>query len=281
MSKKILVTGGSGKTGAQIAKRLFEQGHEPIVASRSGTKPFAEAVTIKFDWLDETTYAAALNGVEAVYMVSPDQVPEPSPIMSNFIDIAKKLNVKRFVLLSSSLISKDGPLMGGVHQKLAEDGEVEWCVLRPSWFMQNFTKQQHLPTIKDEGKIYSATDNGKIPFIDSDDIAESAVFALTVEKSYNNDLILTGPEALSYGQAADIISSAIGKPVSHEKYTADEMTQRFQNSGLGKDYAEMLSGLDVAIKGGLEDRITDSVLKLTGRAPISLEEFVKKNVSVW
>lgn len=281
MSRKILVTGGSGNTGAQVAKRLFERGHEPIVASRSETKPFTDAVTVKFDWLDENTYSNALIGVEAVYLVAPAQVADPFPIMAKFIDIAKKLGVKRFVLLSASLIAKGGPAMGKVHQKLAEDGDVEWCVLRPSWFMQNFSKQQHLPTIKDEGKIYAATDDGKIAFIDSDDIAEVAVHALTVEKSYNNDFILTGPEALSYGQAADIIASAINKPVSHEKYTVDEMTQRWQGFGFDIDYAQMLSGMDAAIKTGLENRTTDSVFKLTGKVPTSLEEFVQKNAGVW
>lgn len=281
MGKKILVTGGAGNTGAQVAKRLFEKSHRPIVASRSETKPFMEAVTVKFDWLDESTYADALNGVEAVYLVAPAQVADPFPIMAKFIDIAKQLDVKRFVLLSASLIAKGGPAMGQVHQKLAEDDDVEWCVLRPSWFMQNFSKQQHLATIKDEGKIYAATEDGKIPFIDSDDIAEVAVCALIAEESYNDDFILTGPEALSYGQAAEIIANVINKPVAHEKYTVDEMTQRWQSFGFDLDYAQMLSGMDGAIKSGLENRTTDSVQKLTGKAPTNLKEFAQKNAAVW
>ncbi|PCI88247.1 MAG: ergot alkaloid biosynthesis protein [Hyphomicrobiales bacterium] len=281
MSEKILVTGGTGNTGAQVVKRLYEMGHEPIVASRSGAKTLEDVEAVKFDWLDKNTYAKALEGIEAVYLVAPALVAEPGSIMSDFINIAKKANVKRFVLLSASLIDCGGPAMGQVHQKLAEDKQIEWCVLRPSWFMQNFSKQQHLATIKDEGKIYAATEDGKIAFIDADDIAEVAAFALTVENSFNDDLILTGPEALSYGQAADIISSAIDKPVSHIKLTVEELTQRWQSFGLDEGYAQMLSGMDGVIKDGVEDRTTNSVLNITGKPPRSLAQFVQQNMGVW
>ncbi|MBL1421822.1 MAG: ergot alkaloid biosynthesis protein [Alphaproteobacteria bacterium] len=281
MSKKILVTGGTGNTGAQVAKRLYEMGHKPIVASRSDKKFIADMEIVKFDWLDENTYNHALKGVEAVYLVAPSGVADPVSILSNFIDIAKKLDVRRFVLLSASLLECGGPAMGKVHQKLAKDKDLEWCVLRPSWFMQNFSKQQHLSTIRDEGKIYAATDDGKIPFIDADDIAEVAVHALTITNSYNDDFILTGPRALSYGQAAEIISEAIDKPVSHKKLTVEQLTQRWQGFGLDLDYAKMLSEMDTVIKDGVEDRTTDSVLNITGKPPISLEAFVLKNIGVW
>lgn len=281
MNKKILVTGGTGNTGALVAKKLYDMGYEPIVASRSGTTSITGVESVKFDWLDEKTYAAALEGINAVYLVAPALVAEPSAIMSNFIDVAKKASVKRFVLLSASLIDCGGPAMGQIHKKLAEDKQIEWCVLRPSWFMQNFSKQQHLPTIRDEGKIYAATDDGKIAFIDVNDIAKVAAFALTIENSYNDDFILTGPEALSYGQAAEIISNAIDKPVSHIKLTIEELTQRWQGFGLDEDYAKMLSAMDAVIKNGAENRTTNSVLDITGTPALSLAQFVQQNVDVW
>ena len=46
--------------------------------------------------------------------------------------------VRRLVLLSSYLIERDGGMIGGV-QDWPADNAPEWAILRPSWFMQNFS----------------------------------------------------------------------------------------------------------------------------------------------
>lgn len=56
--------------------------------------------------------------------------------------------------------------------------------------MQNFSQQQHLTTIRDERAIYSATGEGRIPFIDAEDIAAVAAAALTQSHTPNGDAIL-------------------------------------------------------------------------------------------
>ncbi|HEV2604757.1 MAG TPA: ergot alkaloid biosynthesis protein, partial [Microvirga sp.] len=63
------------------------------------------------------------------------------------------------------------PMMGEVHAWLATNAP-EWAVLRPSWFMQNFSEGPHGRTIREESAIYSATDTGRVGFISADDIAE-------------------------------------------------------------------------------------------------------------
>lgn len=70
--------------------------------------------------------------------------------------MALSSGVRRFVLLSASSLEAGGPMMGQVHAYL-QSMAPEWAVLRPSWFMQNFSEQQRLATIRDEGAIYSAT----------------------------------------------------------------------------------------------------------------------------
>lgn len=48
--------------------------------------------------------------------------------------------------------------------------------------------------------LYSATGNGKAPFVSADDIAAVAYHALTDEKSHNTDYLVLGPELLSYDE---------------------------------------------------------------------------------
>ncbi|MEO0439915.1 MAG: ergot alkaloid biosynthesis protein [Pseudomonadota bacterium] len=276
MRNKILVTGGTGKTGSRLARQLIASGHRPLVATRNPEGPDQ----IRFDWSDPNSYAAALDAVRAIYLVAPANVPEPLAAMQPFIDRAIASGVERFVLLSASSLEEGGPMMGAVHRYL-HDHAPGWVVLRPTWFMQNFSEQQHLPTIRDEHAIYSATGDGRVPFIDADDIAAVAAAALTDPAIPNGDAILTGPESLSYDEVAEVLSDALGFTIIHHKLSEEDLTGRIQSGGLSKSYAELLAAMDTAIAAGGEDRLTDSVFGLTGKTPRDLTGFVARNIERW
>ena len=278
MSDTILVTGGTGKTGGRLIRRLIEQGFTARCASRSG-KTQARVESVTFDWYDAQGHGAALANVQRVYLVAPVGSNNPIEVMQPFIERAIAQGVRRFVLLSSSAIEEGGPAMGLVHALLHRIAP-EWAVLRPSWFMENFA-ESHLATIRDHDAIYSATDDGLVPFVAADDIAEVAFRALTNNEAANNDLVITGPKALSYDEAAVTIGMARGRPVRHVRLSGEELTARFESFGVAHDYAAMLAGLDRAIAGGAEARTTSVVAQLTGRVPMSLEDFAARNAAVW
>ena len=198
----ILLLGGTGRTSTRIAKLLDGAGTACIRASRSSND-------CKFDWLDESTYVNPFNrnaDIAAVYLVAPAVTDSFTP-MKNFIDFARSKGVTRFVLLSASIIEKGGPAYGKVHEYLADMGEkegLEWAVLRPTWMMENFSELQHLKTIKEEGKIFSAAEDGKIPWVSVRDIAKVAYYALIEKDAMNNDFVLLGPELLSYDDAGHL-----------------------------------------------------------------------------
>lgn len=279
MSSIVLVTGGTGKTGQRLIRRLGEEGWAARCASRSGGAPTG-VEGVKFDWHDSQGHDAALAGVERVYLVAPVGSNEPLTVMEPFIERAIVRGVRRFVLLSSSSIEEGGPVMGTVHAFLHRRAP-EWAVLRPSWFMENFSMGQHLTTIRDHDSIYSATDNGSVPFIAVDDIAEVALRALIDVRAANDELLITGPAALTYDQAAAIIGAARGRPVRHVRLTDKESIARFEAIGIPHDYAVMLTGLDRAIAQGAEARTTSVVADVTGRAALTLESFAARNAKVW
>jgi uncharacterized protein YbjT (DUF2867 family) len=142
--------------------------------------------------------------------------------------------------------------------------------------MQNFSDGLHARAIREEGAIYSATGAGRIGFVSADDIAAAAVVALTAELPLNADVLLTGPEALSYGEVATLLSELLPRPVRHVHLETAELTQRFLVQGLPRDYAETLSRLDESLRAGVEDRTTDGVASLTGRAPTSFRDFARQ-----
>ncbi|MBB6123671.1 ergot alkaloid biosynthesis protein [Sphingobium subterraneum] len=279
MSDKVLVIGGTGKTGAPLVHRLIEAGIPVRSATRSGTAP-AGAEGIAFDWFNANTFQSALEGVSAVYVVAPVGHNSPVDIVAPFIDQAIAGGTRRFALLSSSLLEEGGPAMGQIHTVLKERAP-EWSVLRPSWFMQNFINEPHLSSICKEDSIYSATEEGQVPFIAVEDIAEVAFHALTSDTPLGQDLLLTGGNLLTYGDVADIIGKARGKPVQHVRLTVEQLASWHQKNGLGADYAMMLAGLDGLIASGAEARTTTVISEISGREPVAFAAFADQNADVW
>lgn len=275
MSDRVLVIGGKGTTGQRVARRLEATGAKVAIGTRRPTDPRDRS----FDWADPAS-VAAFDGCSAAYVVAPTDRTDHLDVMRPLLEGAMARDVRRFVLLSSSLLERGGPMMGAVHDWLA-DSAPEWAVLRPSWFMQNFSEGPHARTIREEDAIYSATGGARVGFIDAEDIAAAAVACLTSSEPLNDDRILTGPEALSYEDAAGILSEVTGRTIRHVALSTRHMTLRFEEQGLPPDYAGILAGLDETIGTGVEDRTTDGVARLTGNAPRSFQAFATDNIASW
>ncbi|MCM3920407.1 NAD(P)H-binding protein [Frankia sp. AiPs1] len=263
-----LVIGATGTTGSRTAAQLTAAGHRVKAASRqaTGVAGVAGVEPVPFDWYDPASHPAALDGVDRVYLIPPVGDSDPAPIMLPFLRQARTAGVHRAVLLSSSAIPEGGPAVGTVHRALP-DLFAQWAVLRPSWFMQNFTgTHAHARSIRDEGIIWTATDIGRVGFVDAEDIAAVAVRALTDEQAPNTDLVLTGPETLGHDDIAAIITEVTGRCVVHRRLSYQQLRDRL-TAQVPVEFAAMLAGMDRAIAAGAEDRITDTVHRLTGRPP--------------
>ncbi|MCQ9129221.1 NmrA family NAD(P)-binding protein [Streptomyces hilarionis] len=258
-----LVIGATGTTGSRTTAQLVAAGHRVRAASRHAA-PVPGAEPVVFDWYDPATHADALEGADRMYVIPPVGDTGPAVVMEPFLRRARALGVRRAVLLSSSAVPEGGAGVGAVHQTLPDLFE-QWAVLRPSWFMQNFTgTHMHADSIREDGTIWSATADGRVGFVDAEDIAAAAVHALTDEHAPGTDLVLTGPETLSYDDIAEIATEVTGRPVVHRRVSHEEMRDRFERL-MPSEFASMLAAMDHAIAQGAEDRVTDTVQRLTGR----------------
>ncbi|MFF8034816.1 NAD(P)H-binding protein [Streptomyces sp. NPDC016626] len=263
----VLVIGATGTTGSRTAARLLAAGHRVRAAGRRGAAlPGAEAA--RFDWYDPATHDDALTGTDRVYLVPPVGDPDPAAVMLPFLERARTLGLRRAVLLSSSAVPEGGPAVGAVHRALPTVFD-EWAVLRPSWFMQNFTGAHlHATTIRKTGTFATATGEGRVAYVDADDIAAVAVRALTDDHAPNRDLVLTGPQALTHDDIATALTEVTGRPVTHQRLTVAEVRDRLTGqAGVPPEFATLLADMDHAIANGAEDRTTDTVHRLTGRPP--------------
>ncbi|KAF8651585.1 hypothetical protein AX16_004701 [Volvariella volvacea WC 439] len=285
----ILVTGGTGNTGSRLSKLLHQAGHDVLVASRSGNSSSPGIHGVKFDWFDPSTHLnpftetakLGISPVDRIYMVAP-MAMNMLECMQPVIDLAIEKGVKRFVLLSSLSIQSGGPAMGQVHEYLArKELKLEWAVLRPTWFFENF-RLRWLHTIRDDNSIPSTAGDGRAAFIAADDIAEAAVKALTVEPSPNTEWVITGPEFLTFDEVAKILSDALGRKVTHVRHTHEEHVAFYLALGLPNDYAETLSGLEELIAIGLEEstaKAMPSEQVYIGKRKI--RDWINENKAVW
>ncbi|MFZ3565639.1 NAD(P)H-binding protein [Streptomyces sp. BH097] len=275
-SATTLVIGATGTTGSRVVAHLTAGGHRARAASRRAT-PVPGTEPVAFDWYDPATHDAALDGVDRVHLVPPVGDFDPAAVMLPFLRRARAAGVHRAVLLSASAVPEGGPAVGMVHQELPELFD-NWAVLRPSWFMQNFTgSHAHAASIREEGVIRTATESGRVGFVDAEDIAAVAVRALTDEVAPNTDLVLTGPEALSYDDIARLVTEATGRPVVHQRLSYEQLRDRFATqTPIQGEFAAMLAGMDRAIAEGAEDRTTDTVQRVTGRAPRSFRAHLEQ-----
>ncbi|QKV90679.1 NAD(P)H-binding protein [Streptomyces sp. NA02950] len=273
----ILVIGATGTTGSRTTAQLVAAGHRVKAAGRRGA-PLPGAEPVHFDWYDPTTFAAALSGADRLYLIPPLGDPAPATVMLPFLRQARAVGVHRAVLLSSSAIPEGGPAVGTVHQALPGLFD-QWAVLRPSWFMQNFTSTHaHADSIRAYGVIRTAAGNGRVGFVDADDIAAVAARALTDDQAPNAGLVLTGPEALGHDDIADILTQVSGRPVVHRHLTYEQMRDHLA-AKMPLEFAAMLAGMDRAIAEGAEDRTTDTVQRLTGRPPHSFRVVAERELA--
>ncbi|MET9924137.1 NAD(P)H-binding protein [Streptomyces sp. NPDC006320] len=260
----VLVIGGTGKTGRRVVARLREMGVETRAASRSGET--------RFDWEDPTTWAPALEGAEAVYIVPLDTEPSPTPA---FVEQAVAAGVRRLVLLSARGVDVPGyfgsPLLdGGPHLKGEEavrSSGLAWTILRPGWFIQNFTEGVFLDAVRD-GELALPVGDGQAAYIDTDDIAAVAVAALTEDGHDGEVYELSGPRALGIADVLDEIAKARGGAPA--VYVAAEETA-FRDELIAQGMAEVEAKLWTAaldpIRTSREAPLKDGVRRALGRPP--------------
>ncbi|CAG8949661.1 hypothetical protein HYFRA_00003979 [Hymenoscyphus fraxineus] len=288
----ILLLGGTGKISSRIAPLLSEANYSVLQASRSGkaSPNIPNCTGVKFDWDDEKTYdspfSSGSNKISAVFLVAPPFI-DALPPMKSFIERAKSHGVSRFVLLSASILEVgDGPAMGEVAGYVKGLG-TEWAVLRPSWFMEDFSEMQHVVSIRDNSQIITAAGDGKLPFVSADDIAAVAFHALTDEKAHNTDHLILGPDLWTYGEVAGLLSKFLNRTVTHVSISEQELAGAMKGFGIESRYADMLAELDTFVKEGREELIFEKgkgvVEDITGKKARGLEEYVKDCIErkVW
>ena len=270
-----LVLGGTGKTGRRVVERLEARGVPVRVGSRSADPPF--------DWEDEATWAPALQNVGSAYVsYYPDlAVPSSVAAVRSFADVATRSGVRRLVLLSGRG-EPENERAERVVREVSEKAGAEWTILRSTWFMQNFSEDYMLEHVL-SGEIRLPAGDVPTPFLDTDDIAEVAVAALTDEGHAGQLYELTGPRSLTFAEAAAEIASAAGREVRYVPVSLEEHAAEAAEQGVPAEVVELLTYLFSEVVDGRNASTTDGVRRALGREPRDFADYAREAAAtgVW
>ncbi|MEQ8217872.1 MAG: NAD(P)H-binding protein [Arenibacter sp.] len=268
----ILVIGGTGKTGRKVVNRLSAAGHKVRVGSRSASPAF--------DWEQPETWSQSLKGMDKVYITfQPDlAVPGALEAIEELIRKAKQSEVKKVVLLSGK-----GEREAELCEQVVIHSGLDYTIVRASWFNQNFSESFFLEPIL-EGFVALPQAEVKVPYVDTDDIADVAVAALLNEEHNGQIYQLTGPRQLTFREVIREISDATGRDIAFTPIALPAYTQVMKQQGVPADFVWLIEYLFSEVLGNPNNaEITHDIEKVLGRKPKDFSDYVKETVAkgVW
>lgn len=279
--KTILVTGATGKIGAEVVQQLQAQGHAVRAATR---KPPADAQGgveyARFDFAEPDTFAPALRDVSRVFLMRPPDITDTKRYINPFIAAAKEAGVEQIVFMSLLGVEKNRVVPHRAVEDYLREAGVPWTFLRPSFFMQNLSTT-HRDDIRLHNDIFVPAGHGKTSFIDARDIAAVAAKTLTEDGHAYKAYPLSGNESLDYDEIAAIFSDVLGRKIVYPNPSILQFIRRWRLRKESWSFIFVMVGIYTVARLGLADAVTPDTEQLLGRPPITVRQFVEDYQACW
>lgn len=280
----IFISGATGNIGNQLVKEL--NGKVPIKAGVHTPEKAAQLEqqgieTIPFNFYHPELMAHAFKGCKTLFLLSGE-----SETFDRQVNIALQAAIDagiHYVLRLSTMGINSLPNDPGMQMhRRAEDyvkfSGLGWTILKPNQFMDNIVDSQE-KTILKHGRFYGAAGQGKISYVSSADVAACAAkILLNPEDHFGKTYRLTGPEALSNHQLAEILSGLLDQQVEYVNIGPEQLAEVLRANGMADWLIQCLVSMEVCIKQGKSSLVTDDVQQLLGRPPEHYQSFLYREL---
>ena len=271
----ILITGAGGNVGKEVLKQIARSGVPVRAAFQSITKASSAPSGVEIaiaDYNRPETLRKTLHDVERVFLVGPP-TPQLPELERKAMDVIKQSGVGQVVKLSA-MGGRDAifPRQHAESEDYIRSSGVPYTFLRPNGFMQNMVNY-NAPTINTQNAFYGSEGDGQVSQIDIRDVAAVAVKALTENGHVGKAYTLTGPEALTNAQVAQILSDNLGREIRYINLSPAELKRALVAAGVPEWSAEALLDLQRLYREGKAATVTQDVEQILGRRPISFAQF--------
>jgi uncharacterized protein YbjT (DUF2867 family) len=280
----ILVT-TAGKVGTETVRQLREQDQPVRVLVRDPGKPAASALAavgaevVPGDLEVPSSIDAAMTGVSTVVLVS-----LAVPVQElNVVASAVRAGVGH-VVKATSEATADSPVARRRWQHEIEEGlaasGIPHTLLRSNAYMQNVLALA--PANAATSGFGSAARKGRTGMVDARDTAAVAALIATEPRGHAGKTYwLTGPEAISNYDVAEVLSRLLGRTVTYHELTLEENTAAMIKAGVPAPIAEMNATAFGLAADGKAEWVTDDVPSLLGRPARSFEQFATDYASAF
>ena len=281
----LLLTGVTGKTGGASAQALLKMALlKKGVPLRAIVRNPEKAAALKDagvdlvigDVTDRVVLEKAMTGVEKALMIMPNGEKQLD-LEKQFIDVAKRSGVKHLIKMSSIEAVADAkspiPKIHYASEQYLQKSGLAWTMIKPNFFMQNFLGSAG--SIKEKGQFFLPMGEGKTVMVDTRDIGGVVAVVMTSPGHEGKAYEVTGPEVLSFADAAVRFSTALGRKIEYVHVPMPAYRVTLSRFLTNEWHLNAVCALFQEIADGHVLHTTDSVRSLTGKAPVSLEQFVR------
>jgi uncharacterized protein YbjT (DUF2867 family) len=276
----ILITGANGTAGRAVLAEVARSGEKHRAMYRSkddAAKAPAGTEAVVADFSDRASLAAAVRGVESVYLVC-SPIPELVQLEGNAIESSQAAGVRRIVLNSALGAGDYGKSFPSWHRKVEDKlkaANVAHCILRPNSFLQNLLTY-YAPSIREQGAFYGAMGNARTSYVDVRDVAAVAARALRNSEHDGKTYELNGLEALTCAGVAERISRHSGITARYVDIPAEAQRKAMLDRGMPEWQVTALLELQEYYTGGRGGAVDGVLQDLLGRRPITIDRFLEE-----
>jgi NAD(P)H dehydrogenase (quinone) len=272
----IAVTGSTGVLGGFVARDLAARGigHRLLVRTPSKAPNLPETTVHPFRYSDQAAAKTALEGVDTLFMVSASESADRLDQHRSFIDAAAAAGVRHIVYTSFIAAAPDATFTLARDHYSTEEyikaSGIAWTFLRDSFYI-DFMEA----LVGDDGVIRGPAGEGRCAIVAREDVARAAAAVLVDPDPHaGRTYDITGPEALNLQEVAQTISRVRERQVTFHNETIDEAYASRRSYGVPDWQVDAWVSTYTAIGSNVMAPVSSAIESITGRAPISLEEFL-------
>ena len=284
MGGAILVTGATGNVGRPVALEAARLGAEVRAAVRDPARvgdALGDGVElVPFDFARRETFAPALDGVRAVFLLRPPAVANVAETLNVLIDMARDAGVEHITFLS--VVGADRAKFiphHKVEQHLMGSG-VAWTMLRAGFFAQNLADAYRRDIVEDD-RIVLPAGRGAASWVDVRDVGEVAGRALVDGTVRGEAVVLVGPEKLDFHAVAELLTELLGRRIRYDAVSIPRFLAHCRSRGDAWGLGLVKTMLHVGLRFGRDDGVDPTLERLLGRRPRDLRTYIEDHVELW
>ena len=280
----VAITGASGGFGRRVAELLLNQmaPADLLLLTRTpdALKDLAKrGVDVrKASFKNPTGLKADLQGVERLLMISIDAGPKRLELQRQAVAVAKTAGVDHVVYTSMAQPSADNPSFvipdhAATESALRESG-MAWTFLRNNVYAEGTVIAAE--SALRAGRLVTNAGDGGTAYVSRHDCARAAAAVLATDGHEKTAYDITGSEAVTQAQLAELISELTATEIELVNLSDDAYFDHLLDSGVPQEVADVMSSFGEATREGFLGKVTTDVADLTGRPPASLRDVLTK-----